>query len=329
MKNKNLSWGKVILPVFILLFSLNSVDAQVFEGNREHVLQICNGGNWHENPPPPSGGSQCAPETISASPIKINGEVNLQISAYAVSLPLNPLTDAAYFPTDYPKPYLEYEYSPGVFKQTSELVNWEYVTMLKGQDGVLRPLYKSTKYISIIPPVSLECNEDISSIVFPMKLSLKTYDFRTPGWGDYPIDLYGLSDDIFSCQIFNDNLHLCYNVSQIPPITSIYICMECLDRLGDPPIDGRLSNSNSETLKTFPNPFSSSLEYFYQADRDSNILVELLNSNGIVVKRIVHNVIKGENRFFLDALDLAAGIYYLNVTNDKNRNIIKLVHTQQ
>ena len=87
---------------------------------------------------------------------------------------------------------------------------------------------------------------------------------------------------------------------------------------------GAVSNSK---LKCYPNPFSDKLEVHFYLENDSEINLELIDSNGKSLLQLIDNQCfeKGNHRINFDNLSLTNGFYSLRMTLDKEVLVRKII----
>ena len=76
-------------------------------------------------------------------------------------------------------------------------------------------------------------------------------------------------------------------------------------------------------IKLYPVPTSTMLNVEYTSVNDENIYMHVLDANGQALKVQLQNVLKGENTYQVDVIDLPGGIYYLKVFDTKGNMQVK------
>lgn len=79
-------------------------------------------------------------------------------------------------------------------------------------------------------------------------------------------------------------------------------------------------------LSVYPNPASAITVIPVKMDVNQNIRVRMLDISGKVVKEIYHGLATmGENNFFINAQNYAAGVYFIEVIGERGKSVQKLV----
>ena len=81
-------------------------------------------------------------------------------------------------------------------------------------------------------------------------------------------------------------------------------------------------NKQAQKLKVFPNPIVESFTIEFILDNTTNLLIEIIDVNGKLVKELYNGKgVSGTNNFSFNKANLANGTYFLTIKN--NSNIIK------
>jgi Secretion system C-terminal sorting domain len=78
-----------------------------------------------------------------------------------------------------------------------------------------------------------------------------------------------------------------------------------------------------KNITVFPNPVSDFINIKMNTEREDNLTLLLISSNGSVAKTIDQKVFLGENSLQINVQDLTAGMYYLSIIDSNNNS-----HTQ-
>jgi len=92
--------------------------------------------------------------------------------------------------------------------------------------------------------------------------------------------------------------------------------------------NSRIVNSNTRTLETYPNPFSTSFQIIYKPDSDDNVTVDLYSFTGAKIKRLYKGFVRAEKEYSwtFDTGNLNDELYLL-IVNGKNSCVFKrIVH---
>ncbi len=316
-----------------LLFSLILLSSQLAfsQGDnielRQHVIRICSyggGGTFDINP---ILNSKCGPGSLHGKVSENSSDlIELSIVAYAVNIPN--ATDGINnsFPEGYPRPFLRYEYSPGVYKYTDELTNWTLIDKFESLDGKVDYFYKAEKLVQVKLPKSAECNNENSTMNFSMDLKLSTFSAKSDAWEDYPIHQFGGSDDIFSCEIFDDTKHICDSSLEPAEVdSSVDICVPCQNTTFSDLIFNSVELDKNTQLKILSNPFTDILEYQLFSQKESEFDVSLHSFDG---QNVVNTHIKtsiGQNDFQISGDHLKSGIYYLSFVGEGTKTVRKVM----
>jgi len=331
VKNAHLKW---LFTFAMTLFMLSSGIAQ--EGNdppcvEEHVLKICQIGNWGGEDVPPSN---CENTTVWGTNNQgVSDDVEILITAYAVNIPgasnLPGSTNIS-FPANYPKPFLRYESSPGQYMYTEELTNWTFEQQITTQNCQLYDLYSASKLVTVQLPSWASCDEETSTIEFTIDLRLSTttviygdfYDYVD--YIDYPLSDYGAPGEIFSCEVFFDTRHICNPRLDYDPLTTIDICIPC--NIVDGNYEGRSEKTTTKSqIKKLTNPFSESLNFIFESEIDNEIVISLYNNQGQRILEKSQRAFKGTTKIEISVENIPTGIYYLTILSDDKRIVEKVI----
>lgn len=89
-------------------------------------------------------------------------------------------------------------------------------------------------------------------------------------------------------------------------------------------IDNTLGEDNS--IKVFPNPFSTNTSIEFNLADNKNISVSIFDIAGRSIKTIpTNNLVSGVNKISIDLSNLQSGIYFCKISSNDNRQTIKLI----
>jgi hypothetical protein len=86
---------------------------------------------------------------------------------------------------------------------------------------------------------------------------------------------------------------------------------------------------NENECSIYPNPASDNVNVEFSLSDDSKIQIRIINSIGQIAKTISTEGQIGENRINIDVKDLSAGIYCLEIIDEKSSTSKKLVMVEQ
>ena len=307
MKIENFTHSSFLLAFLVLLIFNTPSYSQL--DSRTTLLDICEGGD--------KNGSLCGASYI-------NGRI-LQSSAeeIEVTLPVHITKDVTNsqdyefeFPEDYPEPFLRYEYSPNEFRYTSLADNWNVIEERTTERGDLYFVFRSENIVRIQKPKVYTCESERSSFEFNMNSRLYTFSDEKNEFVEYPVYDYADSDDIFSCTVFKETMHICD--PKLDPMeldTEVNICVPCIP--------------SSNELTVLSNPFSNNLSFNYESIPNTKLRVSLLSTNGSLMSSRDVLTKEGVNRITISTADIPSGTYFLNVVNGKKKIVKKVVCLQQ
>jgi hypothetical protein len=153
-------------------------------------------------------------------------------------------------------------------------------------------------------------------------------------WGDgstdtaaYPMHTYASAGFYTICLNITDFVGCtsayCDSFTLLRPDNNSMISITVVPSL----ITGVIDEGNFyQTLKLFPNPTNGSVAISYSLPKSSDVVVEVYNSYGQLVKEITNEKqTAGRQETVFDAQKLAAGIYFVKVSVDGNVTVLKLV----
>jgi Secretion system C-terminal sorting domain len=79
-------------------------------------------------------------------------------------------------------------------------------------------------------------------------------------------------------------------------------------------------------LAVMPNPFSQSFRIQFTLPQSSDVMVNLYDGNGKLVKKLSNrNLVKGRQILVIDGTDLVNGMYYCEIMINRERIVRKMV----
>jgi hypothetical protein len=84
-----------------------------------------------------------------------------------------------------------------------------------------------------------------------------------------------------------------------------------------------------KNITVFPNPVSDFINVKMNTEREDNLTLLLISSNGSVAKTIDQKVFSGENSLQINVQDLTAGMYYLSIIDSNNNSYTQGVTIQK
>lgn len=332
---KLLASGRALILMFCLgisSFLAAQTDIVWINGT---VLKLCDAPDlFAPNPPPPS---PCPLTTIQATMTECD-DGYVTIAAYCVNLfgTETPDPNVDYlWPTitpnnEYlPDLHLQYEYSPGLFKVSDKIEIWNYVQTIDMGPDIELHVFEGQMDLTPQFLENLDCRYHPDIVTFDMDVRLVTPTYLgSKNFIDYPVALFGESDDIFSCLIFDETNSMCGPDPHVVATTyPMEICSDCSD-CGFVP-DNPKKRIGAEIEKTqlvvMENPFNSSINFQYSVPNDGRIKLSLLNSNGQRVLTQSHMVIRGQNDFTIPVENFSNGLYYLEIQNNDQTDRAALI----
>ncbi len=239
------------------------------------------------------------------------------------------------WPTERDPVYLRYAYDENTDLITNQITQWQYVRDLVLRNGQSYKVFQGAVDVNVAALNNLDCGDGSQNLNFDMDVEILTYDRSNPGYYLYPVDKYGFPGDIFSCDVFPENCHLCNPLpgsgcgGQGFPVYTMNVCLDCdqCNIIDNDPLDVRKAapTTASTLLRVQPNPFSTFTEYEYQSSKLGEIAVRLLNSDGTTVLLEKQNVSIGKNRYRIEANDLPSGVYYLQIRDGEESQVQRLI----
>lgn len=101
------------------------------------------------------------------------------------------------------------------------------------------------------------------------------------------------------------------------------VCVQSVDVTIDEVFDNK--RNFEEGVGIYPNPLNERLTVDLRFDSEQKVYIQLFNINGKVVFDIPKHAVKN-NQYFLNLPGLPSGVYYITVSNGKNRVSRKIVH---
>jgi hypothetical protein len=132
---------------------------------------------------------------------------------------------------------------------------------------------------------------------------------------------FGLDADTY-----NSNIRLTYNFTDtvnIPVTFHVYV-----------PTGITENGTDGNSLQVFPNPFSKQTTFNFTVEKESEILLDILDLNGGVVKRLVEGRLSsGKKTFYWDGSNenrsnLSAGVYYYRFVMNENTTFGRIIYTK-
>lgn len=91
-------------------------------------------------------------------------------------------------------------------------------------------------------------------------------------------------------------------------------------------IDGKYFVNGIKLGQNFPNPVNNITIIDYEIEKDSDIIIEVLDSNGKIVKQISEGKkTAGKYSVSIDIAELSSGLYYYSLKTDNNRLTKKMM----
>ena len=305
---------KLLFVYSLALFLCSPTFAQI--DSRLSLAKICSvdGGGKSDN--------HCKTGTAKGKIVTDSpNEVEIIILAHAVNIPTTSDNDKVTFPKEYPALHLRYEYSPGVHKYTDPLINWVFIDQITANDGEVHSLYRSYQKVRVQLPEDAKCNPETFTINFTGDNRLYTYSDKNNKWEEYPIYTYAESDDIFSCKIFKETMHVCDpKLKPMELVTAIDICIPCENKELESDFE-----QSSQPIKMMANPFSETLDFNYISKDDSDLTVTLFSENGKTISTNYLFAKKGHNNLQIPTGAVSNGIYFLSVFDGTENHVEKVI----
>jgi len=295
----------------------------------------------------------CGPATAISSgipPICNDADIHVLIDEECVDLVpvtvyLTNIDDNPQYNVDYDLPagtrpiHLLYEYSPGNWVVTDELVDVIY----KGDANGI-PVFGIDVNLPTEVTTDIGCPPDTYRVTMEdLKLRVVTPNLYAGGGPNYI--LYPLLDEansttgIFSCEIFMETHCACVGNGYCDPtsqdhmpIYDFVLCMECdCEEKGNGAgsagnFSGLDNNSANEYFEISPNPFSDFVQIRIVAEKEnSKFQVSMFDSMGKTVRNQQYDAKKGPNSFEINTSMLTQGVYYLVIDNGNHRTTEKLI----
>ena len=317
---------------FLLINPLAAQSGEDFDPVKNlqvHIIKICDSGNWQEFDNPTY--TTCEDDSVWAVRDDAeSNEVEILLTAYVVDLvgkDENIPSDPIAFPARYPRPYMRYEYSPGVFEYTNELVNWTFQSKISVLGGPVHNLFSASVFVTMQLPDGDTCEPGISTVDFTRDVRLSTYSDKADGKIDYPILSYGSADEIFSCDIFNDTKDICNGetLNSDDILTLVDICLPCHIIHQDNPGARNSSIAENAGIKMLSNPFSESINFDYESKKSSSLKVALHSFDGQLILDNSYETNIGKNRIQIPTENFTSGIYYLSIFDGDEKSVQKVV----
>lgn len=325
-KFRSLLFAGILLCCPVLLFSHSSPSTT----STATFHRICGKSNLST-----SNSGNCPAESIPAN-FNTCGDGYVTISTYTTNLVKKPQYGINYpWPSNYPDMHLSWEYQPGQTNTTTKLDIWKYI----GTHHSGHAIFECQK--NLIPKYleNFECN----SAFFTFEMPLELVTPSSSGYITYPIISYAASDDIFSCQVFEETCALCNPPGgsgqcqlTLSPFYNFEICADCEANYcydqDQAPSDhiGQTQKivSTQVQLEVVPNPFSTNVSISYSTSLESAVKVSIYNANGQKIRSEEKFAGVGNNSFELNTEQLSNGIYYLEISDGVNINVERLVKIQ-
>jgi len=246
--------------------------------SRMELLRVCG--------PDPLGGKAsplCSPGSLEGKIDKENpNEVEIYLVAHVVNLKVSS-NGIAYIPEDYPALHLRYEYSSGVFKYTKKITTWTQVEEIVTNNGDVNIVYRANEKVKVLLPKNTDCDYKTSTKSFTIEGGLYTYSDKNNNWEKYPIYIHSGPEDIFSCNVFKETMHVCDpKLDKMELRTAIDVCIPC--------------KKNSKQINILLNPFAETLDFEYLSENASSLTITLLSSDGRAILTDTQTVTEGNNR---------------------------------
>ncbi|HLO91405.1 MAG TPA: agmatine deiminase family protein [Lentimicrobium sp.] len=81
----------------------------------------------------------------------------------------------------------------------------------------------------------------------------------------------------------------------------------------------------TDKIEVYPNPFVNELNLTFNLVNKSEVLIEIYNTNGMLVYSSKQSIGMGEQQLTIPSNDLPEGLYLLKITNGENQNNFKLI----
>ena len=159
----------------------------------------------------------------------------------------------------------------------------------------------------------------------------------------YDFNMYGASNDIFSCEVFAETCSSCYSICNSElPIYHGMACGKCGQCGPSEYVDNQetilinvdaLEKSNVEEISStldveiIPNPFSENFTIKNNQSSSSNLQIEIYDLEGKNVYQSVFTFTERKLDLEIDTSSLKTGVYICKITSDKEtitRKLIKL-----
>ena len=231
--------------------------------------------------------------------------------------------------------FIEYDLPDGGFAVTDQITQFQ-------SENPLIDLYVS--YVDLTFDFNHLCEEqnDKDQVPYTSNARLVSHNDTEVPNPPYNIQDYSNSGQVFSCSIFFET---CSPDCDGPQATNcsggglnaeedVYFCIQCATDDKGSPADGKSetvlqeNHDNKESnsfVKVNPNPFQHFFDINYNLTESGTVNIEVFNANGNLVKQLSTTGKEGNNQIKIDSPSLENGIYYLQLSNSKNSQMIKLI----